>query len=60
MYVFLNNLSINGDRLQTLLDKKKADTLTATEKPELEAIAETDKIFSYVNGAIAMQYLKTY
>ncbi len=27
-----------GDRLQTLLDKKKADTLTATENLELEAI----------------------
>ena len=42
-----------GDRLQTLLDKKKSDTLTSTENLELEAIAELDEIFSYVNGAIA-------
>ena len=42
-----------GDRLQTLLDKKKADTLTATENLELEVIAQLDEIFSYVNGAIA-------
>ena len=42
-----------GDRLQTLLDKKKADTLTATENLELEAIAELDEIFSYINAAIA-------
>ncbi|MEY3303543.1 MAG: hypothetical protein RLZZ139_1916 [Cyanobacteriota bacterium] len=48
-----------GDRLQTLLDKKKADTLTATEHLELEAIGEIDEIFSYINAAIAMQSLKT-
>lgn len=42
-----------GDRLQTLLDKKKADTLTATENLELEAIGELDEIFSYINAAIA-------
>lgn len=44
-----------GDRLQTLLDKKKADTLTATENLELEAIGELDEIFSYINGAIAFK-----
>jgi hypothetical protein len=43
-----------GDRLQTLLDKKKADSLTATENLELEAIAELDEIFSYINAAIAV------
>lgn len=37
-----------GDRLSTLLDKKKADTLTATENFEIEAIAELDEIFSYL------------
>ena len=42
-----------GDRLQILLDKKKADTLTVTENLELEAIAELDEIFSYINAAIA-------
>jgi hypothetical protein len=44
-----------GDRLQTLLDKKKADTLTVTENLELEAIAELDEIFSYINAAIAAE-----
>jgi len=42
-----------GDRLQTLLDKKKANTLTTTENLELEAIGELDEIFSYINAAIA-------
>ncbi len=35
--------------MQTLLDKKKADTLTAEETVELEAIGELDEIFSYLN-----------
>ena len=47
-----------GDHLQTLIDKKKADTLTATENLELEAIAELDEILRCVNGAIAMKSLK--
>ena len=34
-----------GDRLQTLLDKKKADTLMTTENLELETITELDEIF---------------
>ncbi len=42
-----------GDRLQTLLDRKKADTLTNQESFELEAIGELDEIFSYINAAIA-------
>lgn len=42
-----------GGRLQTLLDKKKADTLTLDENLELEAIGELDEIFSYINAVIA-------
>lgn len=42
-----------GDRLQTLLDRKKADTLTAEEALELAAIGELDEIFSYINAVIA-------
>jgi hypothetical protein len=42
-----------GDRLQTLLDKKKADSLTSDETLELEAIGELDEIFSYINAVIA-------
>lgn len=42
-----------GERLQTLLDKKKADTLTPEEALELEAIGELDEIFSYINAVMA-------
>jgi hypothetical protein len=42
-----------GDRLQTLLDQKKADTLTPEETLELAAIGELDEIFSYINAVIA-------
>lgn len=42
-----------GDRLQTLLDKKKADDLTPEEALELEEIGELDKIFSYINAVNA-------
>ncbi len=44
-----------GDRLQTLLDKKKADALTAEESLELETIGELDNIFSYINAVMAAQ-----
>ena len=50
VFKFTDELS---DRLQILLDKKKADALTSTENLELEMIAELDEIFSYINGAIA-------
>ncbi len=42
-----------GDRLQTLLEQKKANTLTPEETLELEAIDELDEIFSYINGVMA-------
>jgi len=42
-----------GDRLQILLDKKKADSLTADEALELEEIGELDEIFSYINAVMA-------
>lgn len=42
-----------GERLQTLLDKKKVDALTIEESLELEAIAELDDIFSYINAVMA-------
>ncbi|MGI2906667.1 hypothetical protein [Tolypothrix sp. VBCCA 56010] len=44
-----------GARMQELLDKKKADSLTPDEAAELEAIGELDVIFSYINAAIASQ-----
>jgi len=55
----INNLTLFkftdelGDRLQTLLDKQKADALTPEEALELEAIGELDEIFSYINAVIA-------
>ncbi len=42
-----------GERLQTLLDKKKADCLTPEEVLELESIGELDEIFSYINAVMA-------
>lgn len=42
-----------GDRLQTLLDRQKANTLTPEESLELAAIGELDEIFSYINAVIA-------
>ena len=44
-----------GARMQELLDKKKADTLTPEEIIELETIDELDNIFSYINAVVAAQ-----
>jgi hypothetical protein len=55
----INNLTLFkftdelGARLQTLLDQKKANTLTPEAATELEAIGELDEIFSYINAVIA-------
>jgi hypothetical protein len=55
----INNLTLFkfteelGDRLQELLDRKKADLLSAEESIELATIGELDEIFSYINGVIA-------
>ncbi|NEO88399.1 MAG: hypothetical protein F6J87_29840 [Spirulina sp. SIO3F2] len=54
----LNNLTLFkftpqlGDRLQTLLDKQKDDTLTTEETLELAAIGELDDIFNYINAVM--------
>jgi hypothetical protein len=50
LFKFTDELS---DRLQTLLDKKKSDSLNPEEALELEAIGELDEIFSYINAVIA-------
>jgi hypothetical protein len=52
LFKFTDELS---DRLQVLLDRKKADMLTANESIELETIGELDDIFSYINATIAAQ-----
>jgi hypothetical protein len=54
----INNLTLFkftdelGERMQTLLDQKKADALTPEEALELEAIGELDEIFSYINAVM--------
>ncbi len=49
-------------RLQILIDKKKADSLTPNEMIELELIGELDEIFSYINTQMASResYLNLY
>lgn len=42
-------------RMETLLDKKKADQLTSEEIIELDAIGELDRIFTHINAMIAAQ-----
>lgn len=42
-----------GNRLQNLLDKKKADLLSPDETFELATIGELDEIFSYINAEIS-------
>jgi hypothetical protein len=55
----INNLTLFkfteelGNRLQDLLDRKKADLLSAEEAIELATIGELDEIFSYINAVIA-------
>ena len=44
-----------GDRLQELLDQKRADELTSDEVAELEAISELDMMFTYVNAVLSAQ-----
>lgn len=44
-----------GLRMQELLDRKKANSLTPEEAAELEAIGELDEIFCYINAIISSQ-----
>jgi hypothetical protein len=43
-------------RMELLLDKKKADQLTAEEMGDLEAIGELDRIFTHMNGMVSAQH----
>lgn len=52
LFKFSESLQI---RLENLLEKKKADQLTADEIIELEAIAELDRIFTHINAMLAAQ-----
>jgi hypothetical protein len=42
-------------RMETLLDKKKADQLMAEEVTELDTIGELDRIFTHINAMMAAQ-----
>jgi hypothetical protein len=42
-------------RMESLLEKKKADQMTPDEIVELDVIAELDRIFTHVNAMLAAQ-----
>ena len=42
-------------RLESLLEKKKADLLTSEEIGELDTIGELDRIFTHINAMIVAQ-----
>ena len=41
-------------RLEDLLDRRKAVGLTSEEQAELDALGELDRIFTYINGQLAL------
>ncbi len=42
-------------RMESLLEKKKADWITPDEIAELDAIGELDRIFTHINAMLAAQ-----
>ncbi|NJK68349.1 MAG: hypothetical protein HC789_16245 [Microcoleus sp. CSU_2_2] len=52
LFKFTESLQI---RMESLLEKKKADQLTPDEVTELDAIGELDRIFTYINAMLAAQ-----
>lgn len=42
-------------RMESLLEKKKADEITTDEIDELDAIGELDRIFTHINAMLAAQ-----
>ena len=42
-------------RMESLLEKKKADQLTPEELTELDTIGELDRIFAHINAMLAAQ-----
>ncbi|MEM6448646.1 MAG: hypothetical protein AAF704_19070 [Cyanobacteria bacterium P01_D01_bin.123] len=43
------------ERMESLLEKKKADLMTPEEMEELDAIGELDRIFTHINAMLAAQ-----
>lgn len=52
LFKFTESLQL---RMESLLEKKKADQLTLDEVTELDAIGELDRIFTYINAMLAAQ-----
>ncbi|NJK73728.1 MAG: hypothetical protein HC942_05725 [Microcoleus sp. SU_5_6] len=52
LFKFNESLQI---RMESLLEKKKADRLTPDEVTELDAIGELDRIFTHINAMLAAQ-----
>jgi hypothetical protein len=44
------------ERMELLLEKKKADQLSDEEMGDLEAIGELDRIFTHMNAMMAAQH----
>jgi hypothetical protein len=42
-------------RMESLLEKRKADQMTPDEIAELDAIGELDRIFTHINAMLAAQ-----
>ncbi|NJL39113.1 MAG: hypothetical protein HC899_21955 [Leptolyngbyaceae cyanobacterium SM1_4_3] len=42
-------------RMESLLEKKKADQINSDEITELDAIGELDRIFTHINAMLAAQ-----
>lgn len=53
LFKFSDSLQL---RMETFLEKKKADQLTPDEITELKAIDELDHIFTHINAMLAAQY----
>jgi hypothetical protein len=52
LFKFSDSLQL---KMESLLEKKKADILTPEEATELDAIGELDRIFTHINAMIAAQ-----
>ncbi|WP_325315568.1 MULTISPECIES: hypothetical protein [unclassified Microcoleus] len=52
LFKFTESLQL---RMESLLEKKKADQLTPDEVTQLDAIGELDRIFTYINAMLAAQ-----
>ncbi len=49
LFKFTDDLQL---RMEELLEKKKADSITPSEVAELEAISELDQIFTHMNAML--------